>query len=301
MIRESNHATTGFGRYHGVLNPYRGPGRSPGRCATGPKLMPKILLMLLLAVVNGGTARAQVFDLPDIPRCTQLTPGAFSASRTPARLGLRVVLDGVASATAEPAVAAIMNTYAVQGIALEVSYDFASFTSSDGGELIDELKRFYNGHRPVGTHLVYAITAKNLRDGAFGDSLAGLADCIGGVAYAENAFAVGEADPRFAALVMAHELGHLLGGHHHYANCAESLPNGGGGPCTLMINDVGLAGLPFSSLNGAVVRGHAQVFGGKAASNSTPDAGGSGGGSLDWISLLALAGLSRRRPLRRVG
>lgn len=266
--------------------------------------MSKIPALLLLAVVYGGTARAQVFDLPDIPRCTQLTPGAFSGNQTPATLGLRMVLDGVAPAAAEQAVASIINTYAVQGIALDVSYDFASFSSSDGEELIEELKRFYNGRRPAGTHLVYAITAKNLRDGAFGDSLAGQADCIGGVAYAENAFAVGEADPRIAALVMAHELGHLLGGHHHYANCAESLPNGGGGVCTLMINDVGLAGLPFSSLNGAVVRGHAQVFGGKAAPSGAADAGGnggSGGGSLDWITLLALAGFSQRRRFKRVG
>ena len=247
---------------------------------------------------SSGAVFARPFDLPDIPRCTEVTPGAVSVDDTPVTLGLRVVLDGVSAGQADAFVAAARSSYAPLNIALLVSYDSAGFSSSDGGQLINEVKAFYGGSRPAGTHLVYVLTAKNLTDGgAFGDSLAGLADCIGGVAYPQNAFAVGEADPEIAAKVMAHELGHLLGAHHHYANCAEALPNGGDNVCTLMINDVGLAALPFSTLNGTVVRGHAQLAG--SASTASGGGGSGSGGSFSLLALLVLlsGALTRRRVL----
>ena len=64
-----------------------------------------------------------------------------------------------------------------------------------------------------------------------------------------------------AAEVISHEIGHLMGAHHHYANCVEgNLSSDGPGdlsPCTLMFNSVNNASLSFSSVEGAVVRGHA--------------------------------------------
>ncbi|MDQ4125766.1 MAG: hypothetical protein M3134_09230, partial [Actinomycetota bacterium] len=61
---------------------------------------------------------------------------------------------------------------------------------------------------------------------------------------------------------MAHELGHLLGAHHHYGNCVEGgrSTEGGGEPslCTLMWTvNVAYVGLEFGSLETAVIRGHA--------------------------------------------
>ncbi len=93
----------------------------------------------------------------------------------------------------------------------------------------------------------------------------------------DSAFAVGEdftpdesADLGFTALarnltakVAAHEVGHLMGGHHHYANCAEGLLSEVGSelsPCTLMFNAVDASSLNFSSLNGLVVRGHGEAY-----------------------------------------
>jgi hypothetical protein len=106
--------------------------------------------------------------------------------------------------------------------------------------------------------------------------VAGLADCIGGVAFPSRAFAVGEVlDPdgvdlgiavlsaNLTAKVFAHEVGHLMGGHHHYANCAEGIasdPNEVGTPCTLMFNDVGFSSLAFSTVNTLVVRGHSEAY-----------------------------------------
>lgn len=254
----------------------------------------------LACLAGATTAHAAPFDLPDLPQCTELTPGAVSVDSTPVTLGLRMVLDGVSAGQAAQFVSAAASSYAPLDIAFAVSYDSARFSSSDGPELIEEVKRFYGGRRPAGTHLVYVLTSKDLTiGGAFGDSLAGLADCIGGIAYPENAFAVGESDAGFAAKVLAHELGHLMGGQHHYANCAESLPNGGDNVCTLMINDVGLAGLPFSTLNGVVVRGHAQLAGGASPATGGGDGGSSGGGNLSWLSLLVLLSARALRRLRR--
>jgi len=250
----------------------------------------------LLCLALSGPARSAPIDLPDIPQCTELTPGAISTDSTPVTLGLRVVLDGVSASAAAPIVAAALTSYTPLNITLNVSYDAASFSSSNGLELIEEVKQFYGGSRPAGTHLVFVLTSKNLTDGGVvGDALAGQADCIGGVAYADSAFAVGELDADVGAKTMAHELGHLFGGHHHYANCAEALAKGGDNLCTLMINDVGLASLPFSTLNGLMVRGHAQLAAAPAASGrkaSTADAAG----GLPLMSLLSLlaAGLLRR-------
>ena len=122
---------------------------------------------------------------------------------------------------------------------------------------------------------MYVLTAKDITtDGDTG--LAGLADCIGGVRFAHHAFAVGEAQgitpapvgPFFINVdahpeVAAHELGHLMGAHHHYANCVEGFLSGDStdlSPCSLMFNFVDLQSLNFSLLEGATVRGHAVQY-----------------------------------------
>ena len=55
-----------------------------------------------------------------------------------------------------------------------------------------------------------------------------------------------------------------MGGHHHYGNCAEATQGeqevSEGSPCTLMFNFADFHSIHFSTLNGAVVRGHAVDF-----------------------------------------
>lgn len=177
-------------------------------------------------------------------------------------------------------------SYAEIGITL----DYASFDvlrapdlrsgtrapTMEGREAIDLARKQYGGSRPAGTDVVYVLSDRDLTSG--GDSsLAGLADCIGGIHHGTTAFATGELDRdpeidlvvadayvEFSAKVAAHEVGHLLGAHHHYQACGpyavtNYLDGHGIGGCTLMTNFVDFVTFPFSPTNQAVVRGHAEA------------------------------------------
>jgi hypothetical protein len=188
-------------------------------------------------------------------------------------LDVMVLLDGVSLGMGNQIMTKAAESYAPLGIDLNiVSYQSVSFTGTEGADLIQQAKDRFGGVRPAGSDLVYVLTNKDLTSG--GDTgLAGLADCIGGVRFAHHAFAVGEAvGIEEAAIgpfllevdahpeIAAHELGHLMGAHHHYANCVEGLLQGEAtdlSPCSLMFNFVDFQSLNFSQLNGAVVRGHA--------------------------------------------
>jgi hypothetical protein len=151
-----------------------------------------------------------------------------------------------------------------------------AFSGTDAQGLIDQAKALFGGQRPAGTDIVYTLTNKNIEVEGIGDAVAGLADCIGGVAFPARAFAVGEnfspdesaalgligLNRNLTAKVASHEIGHLMGGHHHYANCAEGILSEPDEitPCTLMFNDVGLASLNFGTPNRLVVQGHGQLY-----------------------------------------
>ena len=199
-------------------------------------------------------------------------PGITDAGQT-VSLDVAVLLDGVAVGDADQLMARAAESYAPLKIDLNVvSYTSVSFTGTEGAGIIQQAKNHFGGVRPAGSDLVYVLTSKDITtDGDTG--LAGLADCIGGVRFAHHAFAVGEAEgidpfpagPFFLNVdvhpeVAAHELGHLMGAHHHYANCVEGNLSGEASdlsPCTLMFNYVDLQSLNFSTLEGATVRGHA--------------------------------------------
>lgn len=161
-------------------------------------------------------------------------------------------------------------------------------TGVDAFEAIAYMKSLFpGGVRPLGSDLVYMLTNKNLfvrvEDPIVGTfetrAVAGLADCIGGVRMPDRAFAVGEditwsiREP-FAkvqlsgatdGIVMAHEIGHLMGGQHHYANCAEGVSasdvdNKEFSPCGIMSNFADFNSENFDSVNGSMVRGHAEQF-----------------------------------------
>jgi hypothetical protein len=155
-------------------------------------------------------------------------------------------------------------------------------------DIINLAKAQLGGARPAGIDVVYTVTDLDIQLPSLGNAVAGLADCIGGVGVASRAFAVGEMGvlipdeggikigpiafyKDLTAKIAAHEIGHLMGGHHHYQECGTAagfaVQRGEPGPCTLMTNAVDFQTLPFSNLNGLIVRGHAEKY---AAANDLP-------------------------------
>jgi hypothetical protein len=241
--------------------------------------MKRILCALTITALTGlgaaGSAHAQAIEIGHLPTCTEAVPAVVTTTTSvPVTLNVRVLLDGLTAAQAGPIMTEAQKSYFNMGLRVSWTYASVAFSGTDGQGLIDQAKAFYGGQRPAGTDLVYVLTAKDIEQGVNGNALAGLADCIGGVAFPDRSFAVGEGisayepvqfGPLFvgantAARVAAHELGHLMGAHHHYANCPTPTVRTGDNLCTLMINDVGLAGRPFSVLNQRIVHGHAQLY-----------------------------------------
>lgn len=179
---------------------------------------------------------------------------------------------------------AIELRYSGYDLLLPLNEDLAPRDRTDhAGEIIGLAKEQFGGERPDGFDLVYVLTDLDIQLPDIGNAVVGMADCIGGVRYPDRAFAVGEWENElipnegfqfgpvavyreFAAKIAGHELGHLMGAHHHYQTCGDVLPaalaDGDLGPCSLMTNAIDFQSFPFSQLSGAVVRGHALDFGG---------------------------------------
>jgi hypothetical protein len=135
----------------------------------------------------------------------------------------------------------------------------AVLDASESGAYIQASKDHFGGVRPPDADVVYTMLGPELSG-----SVAGQADCVGGIAFPDAAFAVGEFSDlneneiRKSAKIAAHEIAHLLAAHHHFANCAEGETSRAADVridvCTLMLNDVGLVSLKMSTLEAAVVR-----------------------------------------------
>lgn len=194
-------------------------------------------------------------------------------------LEVLVLLDAVPLERGQQVMAKAAEAYAPLNIDLRSRFAEVTLPSekvvqgeatSSHGFLMKQVKTLAGGARPADVDVVYLLTGQEI-DGP----VAGFADCIGGVRYPNRAFAIGEEDPDFrewtvnillwaSAKIAAHEVGHLMGAHHHYANCAEGSPTAAANrevaPCTTMFNDIGLLSLRFSTLEGAAIRGHALAF-----------------------------------------
>ena len=202
--------------------------------------------------------------LGDSLTCTELTPHAISLDRAPVRLDLRILLDGVKRAEAKRAVVSMRKAFSPLRITVAPTYRKVSFTGRDADGLTRQAKRLYGGKRPRGTDIVYTMTSKDITAGV-GDNVAGLADCIGGVRFPSRAFAVGEDFAAGSGLregtgkTMAHEIGHVLGAHHHYTSI-EGLLAADPNLLDLMAPYLDLCSLRFSTVNSLMVQGHAQLY-----------------------------------------
>jgi hypothetical protein len=232
----------------------------------------------------GGTASpttataAAPIEIGHIPECLEAVPAAVAVPGDAVALDVVVLLDGVSSARATHIMNVAASSYSPLGISLRYGFQTVGFGTDSASGIIQAAKDHFGGARPAGSDVVLVLTSKDIQDGG-NTAVAGLADCIGGVAFPENAFAVAEVTVDDAGLpfgpvvlgyempakIAAHEIGHLMGAHHHYANCVEGiaseLAEADVSPCTLMFNAADLSSLNFSVLNGAVVAGHGQAYG----------------------------------------
>ncbi len=165
-------------------------------------------------------------------------------------------------------------SYAPLGIELTARFEEIHATSAEVDDLFAAAKEHVGGSRPDDVDIVYLMTRKNItRDGS--SSVAGVADCIGGLEDPRRAFVIGQTIEPFelgtlwfslygSAKVLAHEVGHLLGAHHHYANCVEGVPDeldeGGVTPCTLMAPDLTLLSRTIGVGNTAVMRARVWAY-----------------------------------------
>lgn len=194
-------------------------------------------------------------------------------------LDVHVLMVGVDLEGAKKVMEQASTVYTPIGIRLSVTYESVDLkidpkvdnsamgqviSSSESRAYIQASKDHLGGQRPWFADVVYTMVG-----GELASSVAGQADCVGGIVYPDAAFAVGETDTsddryvRRSAVIAAHEIAHLLAAHHHFANCAEGNKEETvryGQPCTLMFNDLFFISLGFSTLEAAVVRAYALEY-----------------------------------------
>lgn len=218
----------------------------------------------------------------DEEECLEATPAAYAVPGASDELTLEVLvlLDGPTLEQGRKVMDRAADAYTPLGIELRPHYEEVDFVpenvtadreSSHYRRLVQDAKDHTVGVRPPDVDLVYVMTSKDI------EGAAGFADCIGGVRYPNRAYSVGEFHEQEVLSVglnfyvdrnaetVSHELGHLMGAHHHYANCAQGVgaddvTNREPAPCTLMFNFLDFTSINFSAINSAVVTGHAEQF-----------------------------------------
>lgn len=225
------------------------------------------VLATVLVVAPAPPASAGLIEDERPEECYELTPGTFPPPTSETiEVRVHLLLDGVTLGRAQWAAEQAARAYTPLGIVLKPSYQAVDFQGAGRTEQIEQAKAFFGGRRPAWAHAVVVMTD----EGPHG----GRAACIGGIAFDSQAFAMVAAEstdeplmagplelrpPRNAG-ILAHELGHLFGGEHQYFNCAESVLAGPFPLCTVMSPRSEVTSLHFSSVNRAIVRGHAEAY-----------------------------------------
>jgi hypothetical protein len=245
-------------------------------------------MSLVAPPASGDPASATQIDIDDAecdgafaPEATSVYPFQDDSEIT---LEVLILLDEVSLSKGQATAEFMAKPYAEVGIKLVPFFEEVVFPDDgvdangmptiDSEHLLQLSKEHTGGIRPHGIDAVYTMTSKEIV-GSLGAAVAGQADCVGGVVSAAEAFAVGESGNdespgwnHWSGRVAAHEVAHLLGAHHHYANCAQADPSEAAAHlfiCTLMFNDVLFISLRMSTVESAAVRGYALAY-----ANATP-------------------------------
>lgn len=238
--------------------------------------------LLMTVVLTGGGAGARPASVRPIDveteDCTQIPPDEVPppalSTDDDLPLEVRVLVEPEDLGVAKEHMKLTREMFHRIGIDLKVRFQKVvapSAWSSDlfGGpaqrDILEFMKSVFGGQRPAGVDIVYFMT----RDWA-----GGFADCIGGVRFADRAFAFGSVDYALEGIVpvptasegviAAHEIGHLLGAHHHYSNCAEAQPwgatRGDVNPCTAMSPFAATASSTFGVLERSFIRAYTAEY-----------------------------------------
>jgi hypothetical protein len=238
---------------------------------------------LVTAAAGAGAAGPAPIDLevacdPNVP---EAVPEQVSAQHVladePVAFDVSVLLDRVAKGRGDAVFAQVKEIYARIDVDLRYTLKKVRLAAPEQPlpeDLIDLARRHFGGERPTGVDAVYVLSGRD-----FADAAVGQASCVGGIKYPDEAFAAGRdygenetEDGQIAAgvstlkdasaRVAAHELGHLLGAHHHYATCGEAraATEGFSSPCSLMTAHLRLSTTYFGPLDGAVARGYAEKY-----------------------------------------
>ncbi len=240
-----------------------------------------VAVLAVVAPISSATVgRARpVVDLsmdspdPTDPGCEQIPPDdlpavpADTSDRLP--IELRVLVDPADHELAIGYIADTVAAYDRINVAMKVSWDVVPIptprSTDPRVDMFAFMRARYHGKRPKGVDVVYLMT----RFWA-----GGFADCIGGVRDDVHSFALGSVDYATEGVVpapftnegyiAAHEIGHLLGAHHHYSSCAEAHPSAGlrgePGPCTVMTPLAHTMTGTFSTLETAFIRDYVRKY-----------------------------------------
>lgn len=231
--------------------------------------------------------RRQEVDI--VTECLELIPENVAVpvvdSGQPVELSVLLLLDGTDAAVAQQIMSRAAESYKPLNINLVLKgTKTVAYTTTISNELIEAGKDTVGGKPPKGIDIVGVFTNKQMQPASGGaGTVVGQADCIGGIRWDQTSFFVASdirhienpttgttgtlnsmgLNPNVdaSAEVFAHEIGHLMGAHHHYSNCVEGNLTSAGpsdvSPCTLMFPAVNFASLNFAALEGSTVRGHA--------------------------------------------
>ena len=272
---------------------------STEHCGSGTANVPvgSVLLVVEVAAVTAGTCAAPAVsqsgtvtasfalkrNASEVPadderRCTGGLGEPVSYALAPddghrVAIDALILLDGVTEQAGAELMAKVANGYSDDGIDLIPSFRPVSLApaSLDVDPMFDAIKAETGGEVPDGFELVHVLTDKDI------NGWGGYAYCVGGIQSRAHAFSWSEVRGQTINIIRgvpapvwfwgddylaAHEIGHLFGGGHDLANCAEGVAVEEGevpAPCTLMHPNLNVSYV-FSTINRAVVRGHALDF-----------------------------------------
>ena len=210
-----------------------------------------------------------------IDKADDVPPFTHQSNGQTVYLDILALLDNVDKERAQAIFESAEAAYLPLGIEFRVTYDEVAFHETNRGDFAWEAALHVGGSRPEGIDIVHTLT-----DQSWGEA-EGWVFCIGGIKWDTAAFSFSRTHPQedvtisplgvrtyvdSSAIFVAHEMGHLLGGEHQYANCVEGQalaflgPESRFSPCTVMWFESTPPSLSFSTVNGIIVRALAEGY-----------------------------------------